>query len=131
MGSGHGGMPPPEELMSLHRAARNGAVVLAVEGEVDIATAAQLREALDHALNDAGMRPVVVDLTAVSFLASRGLAILAEAHRSAGVLQPLRVVVDEARPVIRPLQLSGLGRVLSLFHTLDDALTGSPEVDVS
>jgi anti-sigma B factor antagonist len=31
-------------------------------------------------------------------------------------------VVDHTRPVIRPIELTGLDDVLSLFDTVDDAL---------
>ncbi|WP_433291736.1 STAS domain-containing protein [Pseudonocardia sp. CA-142604] len=131
MNSGQDGMPPPEELISVRRATRGRAVVLTVEGDVDVATASVLRRAVDEALTEAGPHPLVIDLTGVTFLASRGLSTLVEAHREASASSPLRVVVDHTRPVIRPLQLSGLDRILTLFHDVEDALSGRPEVDVS
>jgi anti-sigma B factor antagonist len=36
--------------------------------------------------------------------------------------EPLRVVVNHTRPVIRPIQLTGLDDVLALFDTVDTAL---------
>jgi anti-sigma B factor antagonist len=36
----------------------------------------------------------------------------------------LRIVVDNTRPVIRPIQLTGLDQVLSLYYSVADALTG-------
>ena len=48
--------------------------ILAVEGEIDIANADVLREALDEHL--AGADRVTVDLTGVGYLDSAGLAVL-------------------------------------------------------
>ena len=36
--------------------------------------------------------------------------------------QPLRVVVDENRPVVRPIEIVGLDNVLALYHSVGDAL---------
>jgi hypothetical protein len=48
--SGQDGMPPPEELISVRRATRGRAVVLTVEGDVDVAIASVLCRAVDEAL---------------------------------------------------------------------------------
>lgn len=109
---------------------RGSAVVVTVSGDVDVLTAPRLRDALDRGLAEADGGPLVLDLTGVEFLASRGLSTIVVAHREGGATTPLRVVVDHARPVIRPIQLSGLDAVLTLFESVEDALDGGPEVDV-
>lgn len=118
--------------MAVQVGRRGSAVVVAVSGDVDVLTAPRLRDALDRGLAEAGAvgGPVVLDLTDVAFLASRGLSTILDAQREAGRATPLRVVVDHARPVVRPIQLSGLDAVLTLFDTVEDALDGGPEVDV-
>lgn len=122
-----GSLPPAEDLLIIDRAQVGTAVVLTLTGEVDSATAPQLREAVLDALTTPDAGPVVVDMTEVTFLSSAGLGALVEAHQSADRHgEPLRVVVDHARPVLRPLQLSGLDQVLTLFHFLDNALRGDP-----
>lgn len=78
-------------------------MVLTVEGDVDVATASVLRRAVDEALAEAGPRPLVIDLTGVTFLASRGLSTLVEAHREASASSPLRVVVDHTQTAHWPL----------------------------
>lgn len=105
--------------------------MIAVGGEVDAHTAPRLRAALDRAFADAGARPVVLDLTDVSFLGSRGLTALVDAHRAASAASPLRVVVDHTRPVIRPIHLLGLEGVLSLFRNVEDALRDQPHTERS
>ncbi len=109
---------------------RGSAAVVTVSGDVDALTAPRLRDALDRGFAQADGGPLVLDLTAVEFLASRGLGTIVEAQREGGATTPLRVVVDHARPVVRPIQLSGLDAVLTLFDSVEDALDGGPEVDL-
>jgi anti-sigma B factor antagonist len=118
-------MPPPEELLSVRRHRRGSAVVVTAMGEIDALTVSRLRRELDQAFAEEDVGPVVVDLTEVSFLGSRGLGALVDAHREASALVPLRVVVDHTRPVIRPLQMSGLIHVLTLYHYIEEALDDS------
>ncbi|MET0765223.1 MAG: STAS domain-containing protein [Blastococcus sp.] len=82
-----------------------------VTGEIDSSSAPTLRQHLD-ALLDGDVRAVTVDLTAVTFLDSAGLCVLAGAHRrSAG--QDVRLhVLASSRAVVRPLQITGLWQLL-------------------
>jgi anti-sigma B factor antagonist len=94
--------------------------IVAVAGEVDIATVTRLRESLFE-LAVSG-RPLVVDLEQVSFIDSSGLAALAgAARRAAAHGASLQVVC--ARPRIRQLfHLTGLDGQVPLARTLDGAL---------
>ncbi|MBV9161192.1 MAG: STAS domain-containing protein [Pseudonocardiales bacterium] len=115
--------PLAEQLLRIMVRHEADAIVVIVEGDVDMLTVGRLRAAVDEALRDAVGRPVVVDLTAVTYLGSHGLAALAEAASKAEWRrEPLRVVVDETRAVIRPLQVSGLDEVLTLYYSVGDAL---------
>ena len=65
-------------------------------------------------------------MTRVSFLGSQGLQVLLDGAREAihhRGFETLRIVVDHARPVIRPIELTGLDAVLTTFHTVAEALT--------
>jgi anti-sigma B factor antagonist len=120
-----GGVPPAEQLMTIARDDQGGCVVLAVRGEVDLSTGGRLLEAGSAALREAVGRPVVLDLSDVNFLSSSGLGLLVALHDEGRDLgTPLRVVVDETRPVIRPIRTMGLDEVLSLYGSLDEAVFG-------
>ena len=120
-----GGVPPAEQLMTIARDDQGGCVVLAVRGEVDLSTGGRLLEAGSAALRDAVGRPLVLDLSGVDFLSSSGLGLLVELNDEGHDLGvPLRVVVDETRPVIRPIRTMGLDEVLSLYRTVDEAVIG-------
>ena len=120
-----GGVPPAEQLLTIERDDRDGCAVLTVRGEVDLSTGGRLADAGGAALREAARRPVVLDLSGVSFLSSSGLGLLVSLHdegRDLGV--PVRVVVDPTRPVIRPIRTMGLDEVLALYRTVDEAVTG-------
>jgi anti-sigma B factor antagonist len=103
------------------------AVVVTVTGEIDHSNAEQLEGAVDAALERAGLPEeagvVALDLCGVTFLGSAGLSALISASRQAkGSGKPLRIVVDEHRPVIRPIQLAGLQDLLALCYNVAAAL---------
>ena len=97
-----------------------GCAVVSVAGEIDIATAARLREGL-AGLAAAG-RPLVADLDQVRFIDSAGLAALVgAANRAAAHGGSLHLVC--ARPRTRQLfRLTGLDRRLPPARTLEEAL---------
>ena len=118
-----GGVPPAEQLMTIERDDRDGCLILAVRGEVDLSTGGRLMEAGSAALREAAGAPVILDLTGVDFLSSSGLGLLVALHDDGRELgAPLRVVVDPTRPVIRPIRTMGLDEVLALYGTVDEAV---------
>jgi anti-sigma B factor antagonist len=103
------------------------AAVLSVRGEVDLATAALLREVLLPALEH-GSGPVVIDLSEVSFMDSSGLHVLVDAHRR---LSPqdrrLAIACREHGQVRRLLALVGLLDLLTVRRSRNSALTADDE----
>ena len=65
---------------------------------------------------------LIVDLCGLEFLSSAGLAALQDANQSAGRTKQFGVVAKGAA-TSRPMAMIGLDRKLSLYPTLDDALT--------
>jgi anti-sigma B factor antagonist len=116
--------PDREQLMSIRTVDRADGIVLDVDGEIDGLTAPRMRDAITAAFDRLDGRPLVVDLSAVRFLGSAGLRMLfdsaAEAVNQRGY-QPLRIVVDHTRPVIRPIEIVGLDNVLALYESVSDA----------
>lgn len=113
----------PGTLRITRRRLPDGVALVEVAGEVDLATAPELADEVCEALEQSETTLCVLDLTAVTFLASAGLAALTEAARQAGRLrEPLRIVVDSNRPVIRPIEITGLDRILALYHSVEEAL---------
>ncbi len=96
------------------------ATVLTVTGEVDLATAPALENAIDAAL--AGKpAALVIDLSAVSFLASAGMAVLVGVHKRAAGTR--LVIVADGPATSRQLKMTNLDQVFSLHSTLAEALS--------
>src|SRR5437899_11687476 len=108
------------EALTIEARHERGSRVGTVAGEIDIATAARLRERLFELAG--GGRPLVADLDQVRFIDSAGLAALVgTANRAAAHGGSLHVVC--ARPRTRQLfRLTRLDRRLPPARTLDEAL---------
>ena len=96
-------------------------VVVAPE-EIDITNAAVLRAALLEA--SSGCRSVVVDMSGTYFCDSAGLNVLVRAHdRATSDGGQLGLVMDGA-DVRRIFVITGIDRVIPIFPSRADALTG-------
>ncbi|CDP88034.1 MULTISPECIES: STAS domain-containing protein [Mycolicibacterium] len=95
--------------------------VVAVAGTVDMLTAPKLEEAINSALKSSPTA-VVVDMSAVEFLASAGMGVLVAAREQLGDGARFAVVAD-GPATSRPLKLVGITEVVELFATLDEALS--------
>jgi anti-sigma B factor antagonist len=98
--------------------------VLLVElgGELDLATADQLRDVF-AAAEKAGYARVVVDLSEVSAVDSTGLAVLVAVHqhlvRSRGEL----VIVVGNESIASKIKITGLHQLFTLSTSLEEALS--------
>jgi anti-anti-sigma factor len=109
---------------------RTGSVgVLTVCGEIDLASGPLLQATLDEVIDapdSAVLSRVVLDLTAVTFLGSAGLAVLVDAHEHAtqrGIA--LKIVIDgPGSPVARAFQAAAIHEHLDLYRSVGDALLG-------
>ena len=91
--------------------------VIAVVGEIDVATAPQLRESL-HRVIARGQSTVVLDMLAVTFLDSTALGVLVGGLKRCRELGgELHVVVADAR-IRKIFEITGLNKVFPLADTL-------------
>lgn len=97
---------------------------LALNGEVDIYTAPQLRAKLAE-LVDQGKHQIVVDLDAVNFLDSSGLGLLV------GGLKRLRsqdgdlgLVCNQPR-ILKWFEITGLTQVFNIYKSIETAVTSA------
>ncbi len=112
---------PLSDTMTTAVTVHDGATVLTVAGEVDLATAPALETAIEGVLADKAAPVLIIDLTGVSFLASAGMAALVAAHQRAGDATTIAVVAD-GPATSRQLKMTSLDQVFSLYSTLDAAL---------
>jgi anti-anti-sigma factor len=106
--------------ITLSASDQDGIAIVAVGGDVDLATVGLLDDAVAAAL--AGEpKALVIDLSDVDFLASAGLQALVATHQKIGGSVGFAVVADGAA-TSRPIQLTGLDQIFSLYTTLSEAL---------
>jgi anti-sigma B factor antagonist len=94
--------------------------VVAVAGEIDVATAPQLRECL-HQVIAQGQSTVVLDLLDVTFLDSTALGVLVGALKRCRELGgELHIVVTDAR-IMKIFEITGLTKVFPIADSLTAA----------
>ena len=101
-----------------------GRCVVAVSGDLDIATAAHVRRAVQRAGRD-GYRLVVVDLREAESLDSSGLAALQAGIRRMRSLGGDLVLVSTDPVLARMFELVRFERVTAIHASLDEALAGA------
>lgn len=106
---------------------KNGIIVAAIEGEIDVSNAADIRRQLfDAAPNDAA--GLIVDLSPTRYLDSRGVQLLIElAERLRRREQQIRVVAPEQSVVRRILVLTRLDTLIPLDSTSAAAVSAMEE----
>lgn len=98
-----------------------GWTVVAASGEIDVATAAALRERL-AALVDGGSARLVVDLEDVDFIDSTGLGVLVGGVRRARSQDgDLRLVCTNTR-LLKVFEATGLHDVFTIASSVDQAV---------
>jgi stage II sporulation protein AA (anti-sigma F factor antagonist) len=98
-----------------HDAAR---VVLAVAGDVDLAAHGRFQTDLDQSWD--GSTDLVIDCSQVAFLDSMGLRVLVHARQRAVDNGRDFVIADPSQPVLRVLELAGVGELFSVKGPVTD-----------
>jgi anti-anti-sigma factor len=101
------------------------ALVAAVAGDVDIATANDMSAAVIAALDDHPGVGVILDFSNVGFMDSSGLRAVLDISRrlDAGAGAASLVLLSPNRPVRKLLSLAGLDERMAVATTLDQAET--------
>ncbi len=95
--------------------------VIAVHGELDLRSVAELRRRLQRAF--AGGPPrLLIDLTGVSHIDSTGLAELISAHQRVMEMHGRLVLVISSRPIRRTFEIRGVVNMFAIAETRDAAL---------
>ncbi|MBM6404595.1 STAS domain-containing protein [Phycicoccus sp. CSK15P-2] len=95
--------------------------VVTVDGEVDVHTAAQLRQALDQEIAEGFVR-LVVDLDGVAFLDSTGLGVLVGRLKLVRNASGWMRIVCSSERILRVFRITGLDKVFGIHESLDAAL---------
>lgn len=86
--------------------------VLKVSGDLDLVTQAAFRTRIAAALAEPGTR-LTLDLSGVTFMDARGLAVLVAAHNQAAARHGSLRLTGVTPPVLRLLEITRLDRMFS------------------
>ncbi|MCC8250417.1 STAS domain-containing protein [Saccharothrix luteola] len=110
-------MGHPSPILDIRVTRAGDVLVVGVAGELDIDTIPEVRATIASGLVE-HPSALVLDLSEVSFFSSAGLSLLLEVRSRVDTL----AVVATGRAVLRPIQLTFLGPLLTVFDSVDDAL---------
>jgi anti-sigma B factor antagonist len=97
---------------------RSGTTLVHVTGELDLATAPELQQALARRPRDTRL---VIDLSECTFVDSSCVRVLVGAAREADQAGTKAGIVARESGVLRVLEITGLDRLASVHRTVEDA----------
>ncbi|WP_406368524.1 STAS domain-containing protein [Streptomyces sp. NBC_00647] len=106
--------------LSITQTITDGIRVLALAGELDADNAGALRQALRVEEDSAPL--TVLDLSAVTFMDSSAISVLAAAHRDADAAGGWMRMAALSQPVRRVVEIVGLDTIITCCPTLAQAL---------
>jgi anti-sigma B factor antagonist len=114
----------------------DGTLEVSLFGDIDFANSPSVRETIRAAVSEAAPTAVRVDLAAVTFLDSSGIAVLVIAHRLAGSLGADYRVVNPTPSVYEHLRLTGLANLFRVprpeaVRSTEVPGAGTPGVDTA
>ncbi|HSO96862.1 MAG TPA: STAS domain-containing protein [Acidimicrobiia bacterium] len=115
-----GGRSPPADVFGIDARDGAGELLLAVHGDVDLATAPLLQEALAHA-TASGRHPVVLDLADLRFMDAHGIGVIVRARQLLREQQG-DLSIRSAAPLVR--------KMFSIVE-LDDLIEAAPSIDAT
>ena len=100
-----------------------GTLIVSFSGEVDLEHSPKARQILLESVGRSGR--VLVDLSAVAYIDSSGVASLIEAFQAARKQGSGFALVSVNPPALRVLQLARLDKVFTIFDSVADGLNGA------
>ncbi|RKS07680.1 anti-sigma B factor antagonist [Nocardiopsis sp. Huas11] len=114
-------MPDLTIVSTLHDAGR----VLALDGEIDMATERRFQDAVTEALMTQPHGRVVLDCTDLRFIDSSGLRVLIRAHKTAREQEAVLAIAAPVHRVLQTLRVTSLDTRIPIFTTVTEALAAS------
>lgn len=109
------------QLLDVSITDRSGWSVLTARGQLDVATAPQLRQVLQEQQYEPGRR-LIVEMSGVEFLDSFGLGVLVGGLRRARSGGGALTLVGASPRIAHVLEVTGLDEVFELAATVDEVV---------
>jgi len=129
LGKGTGsGSSAGDRAVSIQRCEHDGGtVVLAIEGELDLASAPSLKWAMADEVR-AGVHQLVLDLSGVTFMDSTAIGVIVGIKRSLSEGERL-ALVNLSPDVKKTFEITGLESSFRIFGSVDAALESGADVE--
>jgi anti-sigma B factor antagonist len=105
--------------------------VLALDGEIDLVSAPDVRALLADIVNDHSTRAVVIDLAGVTFMDSSGVGALLSAYRPLKLQRRPLVVAQPQAIVARVLGITNIERLIPVMDSVSSAVDNCAEPHTS
>lgn len=100
---------------------KNRTLLIKLDGELDLVTAHEFREAVDRSMEEMLSQNLIIDLTRVTFLDSSGLGVILGRFRKIKARNGQMIIVASAGSIKRILELSGVLSFIPLCSTETEA----------
>ena len=97
------------------------AKVAALVGEMDESSLETVKPQIDAVMNDANVKSLILDLTQLSFINSKGIGYLVSIHTHLSKDQRVLILAGANEEVMDVISLVGLTTIVKYFNTLDEA----------
>ncbi|UOE19405.1 STAS domain-containing protein [Thermobifida halotolerans] len=101
--------------------------VLVLDGEVDIATENDFRDAIANAMEKHPGNRIVLDCAGLAFIDSSGLRVLVQSYRNAGEHGCVLLIAAPSERVSRILRVTAIDTRVPVHPTVEEALAACPE----
>ncbi|GAA1758904.1 MULTISPECIES: STAS domain-containing protein [Streptomonospora] len=113
--------------LKITRRDRDDGVVLALSGEVDMATEDQFHQAVRAAVDARPQERLVLDFSRLAFIDSSGLRVLIQAHKAAKGAGGSLAVAAASERIARILHVTAIDTRVAVFPTVEAALAAPQE----
>lgn len=100
---------------------KNKTLIVHITGEIDHHTSAFLRKKTDHALEQIGGKNIIFCFQEVTFMDSAGIGVMIGRYKKVQSLGGRIAIACAEEKITEIISLSGLGKLLPSFRTLEDA----------
>jgi len=100
---------------------KEGTKVVHLSGELDETSIEGLREKLDPLLNDRAVTQLILDLTNLEFINSKGIGYIVSIHTHLAKDSRVMKIAGANEAVMDVISLVGLTTIIPYFNTLEEA----------
>lgn len=106
-------------VLNLEKKIERLTLLLRIDGELDMHTASDLRQAIDSEIEKRGIRTVILNLQDVQFVDSSGLGVILGRYKKLLPLGGKLKITNVPPHIYKIMELSGLPKIISFY--IDEA----------